>query len=145
MYTRIIISVAFLFMFNCAGTRPTNLGVKEGKLLLCPVTPNCVSSQAEKTDSHFIEPFKYSVDLSIAFSQLRSLIESQDRTTIISASETYINVEFKSRLMRYVDDVEFYFDDANKIVHIRSASRLGSSDWNVNRKRIESIREQLKW
>ena len=47
--------------------------------------------------------------------------------------------------MGFVDDVEFYFDDMSKTVHIRSASRLGKGDLNVNRKRMESIREQLNW
>ncbi len=145
MYKKIIILGVALVMFNCAGTRPSNLGVKDGKLLVCPPKKNCVSSQVEPSDSHFIQPYKYSSDLSTAFSELKSLLEKQDRVTIITAADNYLNAEFKSRLMGYVDDVEFYFDDSKKLVHIRSASRLGSSDWGVNRKRIESIREQLKW
>lgn len=141
-----IILVGFTFLiFNCAGTRPSNLGVKDGKLLACPETPNCVSSQAEKTDSHFIEPFKYKTELKEAFSLLKTVIKSQERAVIISESDQYLNAEFKSRLMGFVDDVEFYFDDTNKTVHVRSASRVGKGDWNVNRNRIESIRQQLNW
>jgi uncharacterized protein (DUF1499 family) len=144
MYYFFLLGV-ILFMINCAGTRPTNLGVKDGKLLQCPTTPNCVASQIEKTDSHFIEPYKYKTELSEAFKQLKGIIEKQERAKIISESDLYINAEFKSKLMGFVDDVEFYFDDTNKTVHVRSASRLGKSDLNVNRKRIESIREQLNW
>ena len=142
---KLILLGAMLIMFNCAGTRPTNLGVKEGKLLACPETPNCVSSQAEKSDSHFIEPYKYKMELKEAFSQLKSILQKQERAVIISESEQYINAEFKSRLMGFVDDVEFYFDEPSKTVHVRSASRIGKGDWNVNRKRIESIRQQLNW
>ena len=145
MSTNFLLLGVILFMFNCAGVRPTNLGVKDGKLLICPQTPNCVSSQVDNTDSHFIEPYRYKKDLTTAFQELKTVVENQKRTKIISFTENYINAEFTSFLMGYVDDVEFYFDDTAKLVHVRSASRLGKSDLGVNRKRIESIREQLKW
>jgi len=145
MFNKIIFWGVCLVMFNCAGTRPNNLGVKDGKLLSCPVTPNCVSSQAESSDSHYIPPYKYAKDIMVAFSELKSVIEKQDRVKIISSTDTYLNAEFTSKLMGFVDDVEFYFEDSTKTVHVRSASRLGKSDMNVNRKRIELIREQLNW
>ncbi len=145
MLKTIILLGVCLFLFNCAGTRPSNLGVKDGKLLACPITPNCVSSQAESSDLHYIAPYKYTKDLVLAFSELKSVIEKQERVKIISSTDTYLNAEFTSKLMGYVDDVEFYFEDSTKTVHVRSASRLGKSDMNVNRKRIEMIREQLNW
>lgn len=146
MNQKILILGVLLFMFNCAGTRPNNLGVNGGKLLACPATPNCVSSQADKNDTvHFIEPYKYTKDLATAFKELSTVIENQKRTKIISYTDNYLNVEFTSLLMRYVDDVEFYFDDASKTVHIRSASRLGKGDLGVNRKRMELIRKELNW
>jgi uncharacterized protein (DUF1499 family) len=49
-------------------------------------------------------------------------------------------------LFRFVDDVEFYFPEkqgGETIIHVRSASRVGSSDLGVNRKRIERIRSQF--
>ena len=145
MNKKLILLGAIFLMFNCAGTRPTNLGVNGGKLIACPNTPNCVSSQADSSDSHYIIPYKYTTDLSVAYAQLKAAVEKQDRVTIISTADNYLNAEFKSRLMGFVDDVEFYFDDMSKTVHIRSASRLGKGDLNVNRKRMESIREQLNW
>jgi uncharacterized protein (DUF1499 family) len=48
-----------------------------------------------------------------------------------------------TRLMRFVDDAEFYLDEKAGVIHVRSASRLGSSDFGVNRARIESIRAKL--
>jgi len=65
-------------------------------------------------------------------------------TTIVEETGDYLYVEFKSKLMGYVDDVEFYKDDANNAVQVRSASRLGKSDLGVNRKRVEEIRSKLK-
>ena len=57
---------------------------------------------------------------------------------------TYLHAEFTSRFMHYVDDVEFLYDQAAGLVHVRSASRVGYSDLGVNRKRIESIRRAVK-
>jgi uncharacterized protein (DUF1499 family) len=121
-----------------AGKRPTNLGVKEGKLAPCPDTPNCVSSQSNDSE-HAIDPLPY-----VSIADLKKVVESMERTTIIEETENYLYAEFKSKLMGFVDDVEFYKDDANQVVNVRSASRLGKSDLGVNRKRVEAIRQQLK-
>jgi uncharacterized protein (DUF1499 family) len=45
--------------------------------------------------------------------------------------------------MRYVDDVELYYDEPAGLVHVRSASRLGRRDFGVNRKRVEELRAAL--
>ena len=123
-------------MFNFTGERPNNLGVKDGKLTACPGTPNCVNSQATDTQSK-VEPLP---DVSIA--EIKKVIEGMERTTIVEETDNYLYVEFKSKLMGYVDDVEFYRDAG--MVHVRSASRLGKSDLGVNRKRVEEIRSKLK-
>ena len=124
-------------MFNFSGTRPNNLGVKDGKLAPCPGTPNCVSSQSE--DPQFkIDPLP-----SISIADLKTIVANMERTAIIEETDNYLYAEFKSKLMGYVDDVEFYRDSDANVVHVRSASRLGKSDLGVNRKRIEEIRSQL--
>ena len=124
-------------MFNFSGTRPTNLGVKDGKLAPCPSSPNCVSSQSEDPQSK-IDPLPL-----ISIADLKTIVANMDRTTIIEETDNYLYAEFKSNLMGYVDDVEFYRDSDANVVHVRSASRLGKSDLGVNRKRIEEIRSQL--
>ncbi|MGK7945232.1 MAG: DUF1499 domain-containing protein [Microcystaceae cyanobacterium] len=124
-------------LFNFTGQRPTNLGVKEGKLAPCPGTPNCVSSQSSNPQSK-IDPLPF-----VAIADLQKVIEGMERTTIIETTDNYLYTEFKSKLMGYVDDVEFYRDEAEKVVHVRSASRLGQSDLGVNRQRVEAIRNQL--
>jgi uncharacterized protein (DUF1499 family) len=50
--------------------------------------------------------------------------------------------EFRTPLMRYVDDVEFFFDGA--LVHVRSCSRLGRRDFGANRKRVERLRALIE-
>ena len=124
-------------MFNFSGTRPTNLGVKDGKLAACPGTPNCVCSQSE--DPKFtIDPLP-----PISIGDLKTIVANMERTTIIEETDNYLYAEFKSKLMGYVDDVEFYLDSDANVIQVRSASRLGKSDLGVNRKRIEEIRSQL--
>jgi len=132
-----LLLIASLFS-ACAGKRPVNLGVQSGRLADCPGTPNCVGSQA-MDKSRFIEPFTYSGDKKEAFQRLKTIIESEDRTKIITESANYLHVEFTTAIMRFVDDVEFYFPD-EPLIHVRSASRVGYSDFGVNRKRVERLR-----
>jgi uncharacterized protein (DUF1499 family) len=125
-----------------AGKRPNNLGVRDGKLAACPNSPNCVSSQS--TDAvHQIAPLTFTTSPEQAIANLKSIIQSLPRTTIISESQDYLYAEFKSALMGFVDDVEFYLDRNANLIQVRSASRLGQSDLGVNRQRIETIRAKL--
>lgn len=124
-------------MFNFSGTRPNNLGVKDGKLAACPGTPNCVNSQSDG-DKEKIEPLP-----AVSMAEIKGVVEGMERTTIIEQTDNYLYAEFKSKLMGYVDDVEFYRDSGANVVHVRSASRLGKSDLGVNRKRVEEIRSKL--
>ena len=128
-------------MLSFSGTRPTNLGVNNGKLAACPGTPNCVSSQTDSSDAeHYIEPISCTMAAGEAIAKLQSIIRAMERTEIITTSDTYLYAEFTTKLMGYVDDVEFYVDTASNVIHVRSASRLGKSDLGVNRKRVEAIR-----
>lgn len=117
--------------------RPQNLGVKDGRLAPCRRTPNCVSSQADPSDAeHYIAPLKGTIDA------VRNAVESLPRTTIVSATSNYLYAEFRSKLLGYVDDVEFFHDGS--VIQVRSASRLGRRDFAVNRKRIEQLRKMIR-
>mgnify|MGYP003935903513 CR=1 FL=1 len=123
-----------------------NLGINDSKLAPCPKTPNCVSSQA-LDEAHYIEPINFAGTQQEAHERLLQIIESEKRTKILTDQQNYIRVEFTSALFRFVDDVEFYFPNEESdetIIHVRSASRVGSSDLGVNRKRIERIRSKIK-
>ncbi len=138
----IIASICFISGVFCSGTRPSNLGIKDGELSPCPDSPNCASSQA-KDSEHHIAPFKFNGNGKDAIKKLISIIKSLKRTNIISSSEDYIHAEFTSFIFRFVDDVEFYLNNDEKVIHVRSASRIGYSDIGVNRKRIEMIRKKF--
>jgi uncharacterized protein (DUF1499 family) len=125
-----------------AGKRPTNLGVQSGKLAPCPSTPNCVNSQSQDSE-HKIEPLTYNSSAAQAIADLKTVIQSFPKTKIVAETDNYLYAEFTIKLIGFVDDVEFYIDDAAKTIHVRSASRLGQSDLGVNRKRIETLRAKL--
>ena len=125
-----------------AGNRPTTIGVQAGKLAPCPGTPNCVNSQSQEA-THKIEPLTYKSTPQEAIADLKKVIQSLPKTKIITETEKYLYAEFTSKLMGFVDDVEFLIDDNAKVIHVRSASRLGKSDLGVNRQRIETLRAKL--
>lgn len=121
-----------------AGKPPQHLGASAGRLAACPAAPNCVSSQDQ--GAAYIAPLAFSDDPRTAWERLRALLESLPRTRLIAASDTYLRAEASSRVFGFVDDVEFLLDPAARVVHVRSASRLGRSDFGVNRRRVEAIR-----
>ncbi len=133
-----------LCLTGCAGHPPLHLGVQNGRLTPCPNSPNCVSSQCQDAQ-HFIPPFHYTGARSDAKQHLKKVISAWPRTRVIQEREDYWHVEFTSALWRFVDDVEFYWEPSEPIIHIRSASRLGYGDLGVNRKRMEALREQCGW
>lgn len=105
----------------------------------CPSSPNCVSTQATD-EGHAIAPFRYSKSRAEAKEALKAVIHSLSRTRLVEEDESYLHYEFTSLLLRFVDDVEFLFDDDTKTVHFRSASRTGYGDLGVNRRRMEEVR-----
>jgi len=128
-------------LFSFSGTRPTSLGVKDGQLLACPGTPNCVNSQSPDSDAeHYIAPLSFDGSAPEAIARLKEVITNLPRTEIIQQTENYLYAEFTTPIMGYVDDVEFFADEATGTMHVRSASRLGQSDLGLNRKRVEEIR-----
>ncbi len=125
-----------------SGKRPNDLGVNNGRLKPPPSSPNAVSSQTQDA-GHAIAPLSYTSSIERAMDALVKIIEVTPRTRIISCTNDYVHAEYASALMGFVDDVEFWFEPNAKIIHVRSASRLGYSDFGVNRARIEDIRRKF--
>jgi len=125
--------------------RPDDLGVKDGKLAPPKRTPNSVSSQADAADAeHHIAPIPFKGDALAAMAAVRKAIESMRGGTVIRHEGSYLYAEFRTKLMRFVDDVEFLFDAKAGVIHVRSASRLGRRDFGVNRARLEAIRARIE-
>jgi uncharacterized protein (DUF1499 family) len=111
------------------------------KLAPCPSSPNCISTQSNTPDQ-YMEPLPYAISAEESRSIIRSIIESMPRSKVLKESENYIHAEFRSLIFRFVDDVEFLFDEKEKTIHFRSASRTGYSDFGVNRRRMQNISER---
>jgi len=128
-----------------SGTRPDNLGVRDGRLAPPKPTPNNVNSQTDRIADarHYIEPLRYSGDAQQAWAALRRVVDGMPRVNVVKAEPDYMYAEFTSKLMGFVDDTEFYLDEKAGVIHVRSASRLGRGDHDVNRGRIEYIRAKL--
>ena len=128
-----------LLLAGCQAPRASAPGVRDGKLSPCPSSPNCVSSQAQD-ERHRVEPLPYAGSGKEAMASLASVLRALPRTTVVTAAEGYLHAESRSAVFGFVDDVELLLDEAAKVVHVRSASRVGRSDLGVNRRRVEAIR-----
>lgn len=136
-----LLAIAGLYFLSLTSAKPDNLGVVDGQLAKCPASPNCVSTQdPEKT----MPAIPYIGNADQTLDKIKSTIESNCvRASLCSQSPGYIHYEFTSLLFRFVDDVEFFADDNTRLVHFRSASRVGHSDLGANRNRMKKICERL--
>ncbi|MDX2499050.1 MAG: DUF1499 domain-containing protein [Deltaproteobacteria bacterium] len=140
-----IVLTSLIFFTGCTGVIP-KLGIENGQLIQCPTTPNCVNSQA-KDKKHYIEPILMTGTPLEVKNHILKILNELKRAKIIVAEDHYIRVEFISKVFRFIDDLEFYFPNTKSkemTIHVRSASRVGHSDFGVNRKRIEQIRSKFK-
>jgi uncharacterized protein (DUF1499 family) len=131
------------------GQMPADLGVRDGRLKAPSNTSNSVSSQADLWAGHpmqadaRISPLPLKGDGPATIARLRDIVTAMPGAQVVDARADYLYVQFTTRLMKYVDDAEFWFDPAAGVVQVRSASRVGRKDFGVNRARIESIRQAL--
>jgi len=111
----------------------------------CPSSPNCVSSLAQDQDHH-VSPFDMDLPPDQAWEALKRALGSEPRIRIVEEDREhgYLRAEATSRIFRFVDDVEFQLVPEQRLMHVRSASRVGYWDLGVNRRRVERLREALK-
>ena len=72
-------------------------------------------------------------------SRIVQAVARQPRARIAKRDSTYLHAEFRSRIFRFVDDVEFYLEVETNLIHFRSAARRGYGDFGVNRERMEEL------
>ena len=125
-----------------AGTPPDTLGLRDGALAPCPDRPNCVSSRA--TDArHAVAPLGIRGDATAAWRRLAAAIGGMPGARVVRDDGAYLHAEFSSATLGFVDDVELALDAAARVIHVRSAARLGRYDFGVNRARVEALRSSL--
>ncbi len=108
----------------------------------CPNKPNCVSSVAT-VKCRFAEPIRYSIPMADAKRALLAELKRRPLTKIISETDRSIHATFTTQILRFVDDVEFVFDDQEKLIHFRSKSRVGYYDFGTNRRRMDEFRKAI--
>ena len=126
------------------GTRPSDIGVNN-HLLKAPGanSQNVVSSQAAlhpHTGYHIIAPLKLRGDPAIEFARLQKIVAGMPGSQIITSRPDYFHAEFETKMLKFIDDVEFLLDADNGEIQMRSASRVGRKDFGVNRARLEQVR-----
>ncbi|MEA5576118.1 DUF1499 domain-containing protein [Anabaena sp. UHCC 0451] len=141
--TLVIVLTLTISLIVPAITWATGLGIESGYLSPCPNSDNCVVSQNADA-KHAIEPITYHLDRDTVRETLLKVLTVVPRTEVIEQTDNYIHALSKSRIFKFIDDVEFYLPTDESVIHIRSASRVGESDLGVNRRRMEQIRLALR-
>ena len=130
-----------LILTSTACASVENIGMTEGKLAPCPDSPNCVSTQSEEK-GHAMKPLPYLQTREASREKILSILKGMKRTEIVKLTESYIHAECRTALWRFIDDVEFFLDETARVVHFRSASRVGYYDFGLNRRRMKRISEK---
>ena len=143
----VLIALIMLIIFgsrwyNTEYAHAKNLGLSKGQLIECGKNPNCVSSQTTQSSMR-IAPINASDTPELTWLMLRDLVETIPQAILISENETYRHYQFTTPLMGFIDDVELLFDRKKQLIQVKSASRVGQSDFGANRKRVELLREGL--
>ncbi|MBA6339586.1 DUF1499 domain-containing protein [Colwellia sp. MB02u-10] len=140
-----VVFTSFILLTGCAGKAP-NLGIENGQLTQCPDKPNCVSSFSNN-EKHYIKPIIIKDKRLEIKNDIVNIVNELKNSKVTVAENNYVRAEFTSKMFGFVDDVEFYFPETQSkdtSIHVRSGSRVGYSDFNVNRERIETIRLKFK-
>lgn len=132
----IAIVITVLFVLGSKSKLGQAPGLISGKLSLCSNKPNCVCSEYNN-DSHYIEPMTISDESKVNVHNIIKKVIQAMGGTIQIASNNYISASFSSAIFGFVDDFEIRLDLSQKIIHVRSASRVGHGDLGVNKKRVE--------
>jgi uncharacterized protein (DUF1499 family) len=109
----------------------------------CPGTPNCVST-TDPDARRTVEPIPFVGDPALVMGVASAAVRELPRTRIRVESGRYLRAESRSRLFRFVDDVEILVDTDGRVIHLRSASRVGRRDFGVNCRRLRRIAAAIR-
>jgi uncharacterized protein (DUF1499 family) len=133
---------AVAVLIGCAGSGKDIDMNQLDRLSGCSGPPNCVSSESEDS-RRSVAPMQLLGDSASQWEAIQDVVGRLPRSRIIKATDRYLHVTLKSRVLGFVDDLELKLDPQTKTISIRSASRSGYFDFGVNRRRVENLRQQL--
>ena len=137
-----VISLLFIMAWlSKSGHAP---GLSNDSLTPCPNKPNCICSEYDQDTPHYLAPLPipaakmpsamHAIEVSIT--SLGGEIQTQD--------DHYLAATFSSSFFGFIDDVELRIDSDKHLIHIRSAARIGHSDFGVNQKRARALKASLR-
>lgn len=140
---KISLFIPLILLINaCSSTSSKNFTASPDSFFDCPASPNCVSSDAQD-ELHAITPFTLNVPADQAWPEIKTAVMQLTRTNVITEEDYYLHAESRSLIFRFVDDLQFQLREQEGIIAVYSASRVGHSDFGVNRQRIEELRQKL--
>ncbi|MBT8372661.1 MAG: DUF1499 domain-containing protein [Deltaproteobacteria bacterium] len=138
----VIIAVAAA-VIGCAGKGKNNDMNQLDRLSGCSGPPNCVSSESEDP-RHSVDPMQLLGDSNNEWLAIQDVVDRLPRSRIVKATDRYLHVTLKSKVLGFIDDLELMLDPQTEMISIRSAARSGYFDLGVNRRRVEKLRKQLQ-
>ncbi len=105
---------------------------KSGTLSPCLIKTNCTLVEWS---------FK---NVNQTYEKLIIIASTLPRTIVLEQNNSYWHGVCRSLIFRFPDDLEILKQSKKGIIQVRSSSRIGIGDLGVNRKRVNSLYEQLK-
>ncbi len=140
---RVFLIFSLGVLSGCAALTDYSVGRAANQTLTpCPPSPRCVSSQAIDPDQR-VEPIMLLDASDAVWKRVVDILSQQPRTRVMVAEAHYAHAEVDSPWGIYIDDFELLRDPRSSEVNLRSSSRVGYYDFNVNRERVEALRQVL--
>jgi len=139
----VITSLIYFIYLGFKSQSGSPAGLIESSLSPCPSTPNCICTEHPGDVSHFTEASTYAAENADSIVQKITDAIEQSGGVIIKSENNYLAATYTSKIFRYVDDFEIRIDREKQLIHIRSASRVGKSDFGANLKRIKRFEKLL--
>src|SRR5215831_13972152 len=117
------------------GHPPADIGVRDGRFKPPSRTPNSVTSQADLYPEHPMRDYARIAALpasgaaAASIARVRAVVERMPGSSVVEQREDYLYAQFETPQLRFVDDIEFWYDPVAQAVAVRSASRLGRKDF----------------
>ncbi|MES1924354.1 hypothetical protein T31B1_03485 [Salinisphaera sp. T31B1] len=130
-------------LLGCASSPPSHFTRTADDFTPCANAPHCVSSQADKASARYVEPYAFAGTADGARRALLTAIDKHNNATVERADRRFVHATFRSTL-GFVDDATFLIQPHDHIIDVKSSSRVGYYDFGVNRRRVETLRDQFK-
>ena len=140
----VFIVFALFFILGIMSKQGQALGLVDNALSSCSDKPNCVCSENKDDLEHYIAPLSLDqISPNDSLAMLKQIIIEMGGT-LQSETAYYLAATFSSTIFSFIDDLEIRIDNKQRLIHFRSASRVGHSDMGVNNKRIERLKQLVQ-